>query len=132
MRLHPFVALLVCSAAELVAAAEDALTNADIVALTEAGLSASVIVAKIESSATEFDTSVEGLVALAGAGVADTVVAAMVASGHRRGGADTGRAEGGPDPQGGRLAGCRHCDPQRSSSASDCRKYVPGAPALRG
>ena len=59
-------------------AADDALTNGDIVKLVEAGLGGTVIVAKIEASATAFDTSVDALVGLAESGVDDVVVAAMV------------------------------------------------------
>ena len=65
--------------------ADDALTNADVVTLTEAGLSASAIVAVIESSGTDFDISVTELAALAGTGVDSAVVEAMVrASGSGR------------------------------------------------
>ena len=53
------------------------LDNEDIVNLTEAGLPAEVIVAKIETTATAFDTGVEQLVALAQAGVHADVLAAM-------------------------------------------------------
>ena len=55
----------------------EVLDNEDIVNLTEAGLPAEVIVAKIETTATAFDTSVEQLVALAQAGVHADVLAAM-------------------------------------------------------
>ncbi len=55
----------------------EVLDNADIVNLTEAGLPAEVIVAKIESTATVFDTSAEKLVALVQAGVHAEVLAAM-------------------------------------------------------
>ncbi len=71
---------LVLAAAPLSAGAAEAMTNADVEALTEAGLGAGVIVAKIEASETAFDTSVPALVALARSGVADEVVAAMVAA----------------------------------------------------
>lgn len=55
----------------------EVLDNQDIVNLTEAGLPAEVIVAKIESTATAFDTSAEKLVALVRAGVHADVLAAM-------------------------------------------------------
>ena len=61
-------------------AAGEALTNADMVALTEAGLGPRVIVAKIEKCVTAFDTSADALVALACEGVADEVLDAMVAA----------------------------------------------------
>jgi len=55
----------------------EVLDNEDILSLTEAGLPPEVIVAKIESTATAFDTSVERLVALVQAGVHADVLAAM-------------------------------------------------------
>lgn len=55
----------------------EVLDNGDIVNLTEAGLPAEVIVAKIESTATAFDTSAKKLVALVRAGVHADVLAAM-------------------------------------------------------
>ena len=63
------------------AADEEALTNEDVVKLTQAGLGPSVIVAKIVSSQTAFDTSVEALVALSENEVAQEVLAAMLAAG---------------------------------------------------
>ncbi len=56
---------------------EEILDNEDIVNLTEAGLPAAVIVAKIESTATAFDTTSEELVALVQRGVHADVLAAM-------------------------------------------------------
>ena len=58
-------------------AQEEVLDNEDIVNLTEAGLPAAVIVAKIESTATAFDTTSEELVALVQRGVHADVLAAM-------------------------------------------------------
>ena len=55
----------------------DVLGNADIVTLTEAGLSAAAIVAVIEASGTDYDLSVAQLSALAGAGVESAVIEAM-------------------------------------------------------
>ena len=54
------------------------LANADILRLTSAGVGATAIIAKIESSTAEFDVSVEKMVDLAEAGVAEAVIAAMV------------------------------------------------------
>ena len=69
--------------AQLVAAqeGEEVLTNEDIVTLTEAGLPTSVIVAKIAATRSDFDTTVEQLVALAGAGVDAAVIEAMTKAG---------------------------------------------------
>ncbi|HEX6639891.1 MAG TPA: hypothetical protein VF215_02200 [Thermoanaerobaculia bacterium] len=54
------------------------LGNADVVKLVKAGLSAETIEAKIASSETAFDTSTDALVALAGEGVPDRVIRAMI------------------------------------------------------
>jgi hypothetical protein len=54
------------------------LGNADIVKLVKAGLSAETVEAKIASSDTDFDTSTDALVALAGEGVPDRVIRAMI------------------------------------------------------
>ena len=79
----------ICAAGVVVAQeAEDTLSNADILTLTEAGLSASAIAAVIESSGTDFDISVTELAALAGAGVDSAVIEAMArASASGRSGA---------------------------------------------
>lgn len=61
------------------AADESALTNEDIVKLTQAGVGPSVIVAKILSSQTALDTSVEALVELSENEVAQNVLATMLA-----------------------------------------------------
>ena len=73
----------------------EVLTNADVVTLTEAGLPAGVIVAKIAATRTDFDMRVEQLVALSGAGVDAAVIETMLAAGSRdvpRGGAPSGGA----------------------------------------
>ena len=69
-----FAAVLLPAVAD---AQDEVLTNEGILTLAEAGLPAEVIVAKIESTRTAFDTSVEKLVALAQAGVHADVLAAM-------------------------------------------------------
>jgi hypothetical protein len=58
--------------------AQSALTNQDIVDLTKTGLSPDIIVAKIRTSTTHFDTSSAGLKGLKAAGVPDAVILAMV------------------------------------------------------
>ena len=75
------LALFVVFAASFAPGDDAALTNEDIVRLTQAGLGAEVISAKIQASATDFDTSVEQLLELKGAGVEDSVLAAMVNKG---------------------------------------------------
>jgi hypothetical protein len=55
-----------------------ALTNRDIIRMVKAKLSDDLIVSKIKSSKTRFDTSVDGLVQLRDAGVSDRVIALMM------------------------------------------------------
>ena len=71
------VVLAGAALATTVLAQAEVLDNQDIVNLSRAGLPAEVIVAKIESTATAFDTGVEQLVDLAEAGVHADVLAAM-------------------------------------------------------
>ena len=59
----------------------EVLTNEDVVRLTQSGLPGSVIVAKIGTSSTDFDTSVDALVALSEAGVDPEVLEAMAKAG---------------------------------------------------
>ena len=59
-------------------AAGEVLTNADVVKLVKAGLSAETVEAKIASSGGQFDVSTDALVALARDGVPDRVIRAMV------------------------------------------------------
>lgn len=60
--------------------AERPLTNDDIKLMTSGGIPEAVITAKIESSNTEFDTSVEALLELSGVGVHPNVLAAMTST----------------------------------------------------
>ena len=54
------------------------LTNKDVLEMIKAGLTAEVIVAKIKSTSTSFDTSPTALADLKAANVPDTVILAMV------------------------------------------------------
>lgn len=56
----------------------NALTNKDVIDMLKAGLTAEVVVAKIKSSATNFDTSPAALTELKAANVPDDVILAMV------------------------------------------------------
>lgn len=56
----------------------DVLTNDDIITLTKTGLSASVIIAKTQSSSTKFDVSTDALINLKKNGVADDVITEMM------------------------------------------------------
>ena len=78
--------------------AQEKLTNAEVISLTKAGLASSVIVEKIRTSSTDFDTSTDGLIALKQAGVADDVVAAMVSA--KSGGSSQSAATPGGTPSG--------------------------------
>lgn len=73
------VALAVVLLSGALAAAEAPLTNADIVKLVKAGVSADTIVAKIQASATAFATDTDSLVALANEKVPNAVIQAMMA-----------------------------------------------------
>ena len=75
------LSLLLLAGPSLGQEAGETLTNEDIVRLTQSGLPASVIVAKIRSSSTDFDTSVDALVALSEAEVAAGVLEAMANAG---------------------------------------------------
>ena len=75
------LALLACLALTVAAATDEVLTNDDVVALLDAGLPPGVVVAKIATSRTDFDTSVDQLVTLGKAGVDAEVLEAMVSAG---------------------------------------------------
>jgi hypothetical protein len=51
-----------------------AMTNRDVIRLLQAKLSEDIIISKIKQSKTHFDTSVDGLVALRGAGASDRLI----------------------------------------------------------
>jgi hypothetical protein len=59
-------------------AATKSLTNADVVDLVHTGLSQEIVIAKIRTTACEFDTSPAALKALKAANIPDTVILAMV------------------------------------------------------
>jgi len=59
------------------------LTNADVIAMVALGLSADVILAKINASGSRFDTSPSGLQQLKAAGVPDAIVLQMIGRGSR-------------------------------------------------
>jgi hypothetical protein len=66
------------AAAGHAAAQAPSLTNADVIAMSRAGLAPSVIVHSMEGSSVAFDTSPSALIALRQAGVADGVIARML------------------------------------------------------
>lgn len=73
-----FVLLLMLVITPVPGADEAALTNEDILRLMQAGLGSELIIARIRSGPTDFDLSVEQLVGLKEAGIADSVIAAMM------------------------------------------------------
>jgi hypothetical protein len=58
----------------------ETLSNDDVIALIEAGLGEEAVIAKIETSDTDFDTATKTLIALRGKGVPSPVIAAMLKS----------------------------------------------------
>src|ERR1700691_5998212 len=60
------------------AAAAAPLTNQDIIKMAQAKFSDDVIVNKIRTSTTKFDTSLDAMIALRSAGISDRVISVMV------------------------------------------------------
>jgi hypothetical protein len=75
------LAVLVLVLAVTSANAQEVLNNDAVIAMKKAGLSEGVILAKIRSSQSKFDTSTQGLVALKQAGLSDAIIEAMVGGG---------------------------------------------------
>ncbi len=71
----------VSAPATALAAQQPTVTNDDVLALLKAGLSASVVVAKIQSSDCRFDTSPDALLKLKAQNVPEAVLLAMVQAG---------------------------------------------------
>ena len=61
-----------------VLAQEETLTNSEVISLTKAGLSQSLIIGKIRTSKSSFDLSTNGLISLKQAGVSDEIVTVMM------------------------------------------------------
>lgn len=61
-------------------AQDEILTNEEVINLSKAGLSNSIIVDKIRSSKSKFDLSTDGLIKLKKAGISDDIVGAMLAA----------------------------------------------------
>lgn len=72
------VCLLTLTAFTTASLAQDVMSNDEVITLTKAGLSSSIIVGKIRTSKTNFDLSTDSLIALKKAGVSDDIVAAML------------------------------------------------------
>ena len=57
---------------------QEIFTNDEVISLTKAGLASSIIISKIQTSKTNFDTSADALIKLKQNGVGDDVIAAMI------------------------------------------------------
>ena len=74
-----FIAGLVCLISfTAVTAQDEGMTNEEVISLSKAGLSPSIIVGKIRSGQTNFDLSTDSLIKLKQAGVSDDIVTAML------------------------------------------------------
>lgn len=77
--LSSFLALAVCFAFVAHAQAQDEImTNDEVISLSKAGLSPSIIVGKIRTGKSNFDLSTDSLIKLKQAGISDDIVAAML------------------------------------------------------
>lgn len=61
-------------------AQDEVLSNDEVISLSKAGLSSSIIVDKIRTSKSKFDLSTDGLIKLKKAGISDDIVGAMLAA----------------------------------------------------
>lgn len=86
------------STASSAAPKNSALTNSDVVQLVKAGLGDDAVVAKIQTSPQSFDLSTDGLIGLKGAGVPNTVIAAMLGGGAKTVQAPNQLSMDSPDP----------------------------------
>jgi len=77
-------AMLLTSLAARAEAAPKALTNQDVTRMVANGLPESVVVSTIQAGPTQFDTSIDALIALHKAGASKAVLDAMVAAGTGR------------------------------------------------
>lgn len=113
--------LLVLAACTVVGTAQELaerpLSNEDFLTLAAAGIPHQVIVAKIESSETNFDTSVEALLELSEAGLHADVLTAMTSAGNEA--AD----ESFPAPAAGAAAGALTVQRQASLAANAATNF---------
>lgn len=73
------LAVIVC-ATGLAVAQDETMTNNEVISLSKAGLSSSIIIDKIRTSKTNFDMSTDSLIKLKQAGITDDIVSAMLAA----------------------------------------------------
>jgi len=95
-----FIAGLVCLISfTAVTAQDEVMTNEEVISLSKAGLSPSIIVGKIRSGQTNFDLSTDSLIKLKQAGVSDDIVTAMLeAKSGKSTSANSPTMAGGGDP----------------------------------
>lgn len=105
--------LLVLCPAFLVA--QDALTNDSVVKMLKAGLSEDLVISAINSKPGTYDTSVDGMIALKGAGASDKVISAVVLKSS--GSATQAPVAGGP-------AAPAATDPDDPASPHDAGIYI--------
>jgi hypothetical protein len=72
---------------------QELLTNDEVISLSKAGLSSSIIIDKIRNSKSNFDLTTDGLIKLKQAGISDDIVSAMLTAKH--GAATTGPSNSG-------------------------------------
>ncbi len=89
------VAVLCLTFYSNVQAQSDVMTNDEVISLTKAGLSQSIIIGKIRTSKSDFDLSTDSLIKLKQAGISDEVVTAML---EAKSGKSTTAAAGPPMP----------------------------------
>ena len=79
-----------------VTAQDEVMTNDEVISLTKAGLAGSVIIGKIRTSKSNFDTSTDALIKLKQSGVGDDVIAAIFDAKTGKGAGTSGAAAVGP------------------------------------
>jgi len=94
MRKHILFASMVCLLAVALASAQPQkpLTNEDVVQMVKAGFDEATTITAIDAAEPNFDTSVQGLMALKAAGVSEKVIAAMLNATKRKAEADERKA----------------------------------------
>jgi hypothetical protein len=103
--------LLASASATAPVSAQEVMTNETVIQMVKAGLSESVILAKMRSSQTKFDTRTDALIELKKAGVPEKVMQAILSGGAAPASAPaaaTAPAMATPAPQGGRRGPIYH------------------------
>src|SRR5215467_12181291 len=88
----PLLAVLLIVSGLALAQSSKPLTNDDVVQMVKGGFDESTTVAAIESSDSNFDTSVQALMALKTAGVSERAISAMLAAAKKKAEAAKGGA----------------------------------------